>query len=71
MKRNSMFNRMISFGLALALFVSSPVSVFAGEDTSASSVETIIDNTIEDDGVDAEDNLAETDEVEAIALAFY
>lgn len=59
-----MFNRMISFGLALALFVSSPVSVFAGEDTSASSVETIIDNNTEAKGDDAEDNLAETDEVE-------
>ena len=58
-----MFNRMISFGLALALFVSSPVSVFAGEDTSASSVETIIDNNTEAKGVDAEDNLAETENI--------
>lgn len=64
MKRNSMFNRMISFGLALALFVSSPVSAFAEEDTSVSSEETIIDNNIETKEVEAEDNLAETDEVE-------
>ncbi|MBP3262040.1 SpaA isopeptide-forming pilin-related protein [Pseudobutyrivibrio sp.] len=63
MKRNSMFNRMISFGLALALFVSSPVSVFAGEDTSASSVETITDNNIEAKEADAEDNLAETEDI--------
>lgn len=43
MKKNRLLNRTLSFGLALALFISSPASVYAGEMNDA-SVETIVEN---------------------------
>ena len=47
MKKSTMLKRIMSFGLALALFVSSPVSVWA-EEVDNASVETMSENTSED-----------------------
>lgn len=54
MKRNSMFNRMISFGIALALFFSSPASVFVVDASDMASVENNVENTSEDTAVATE-----------------
>ncbi len=43
MKKNRLLNRTLSFGLALALFISSPASVYA-EEMNDASVETIVEN---------------------------
>ncbi|SFO16608.1 LPXTG-motif cell wall anchor domain-containing protein/fibro-slime domain-containing protein [Pseudobutyrivibrio sp. JW11] len=47
MKKNRLLNRTLSFGLALALFLSSPASVYAEEINNA-SVENIVDNKTEE-----------------------
>ena len=43
MKKNRLLNRTLSFGLALALFISSPASLYA-EEMNDASVETIVEN---------------------------
>ena len=48
MRKNPMLNKIMSLGLAFALFVSSPVSVFAADDSDAASVETSVENTSEE-----------------------
>ena len=47
MKKYRLLNRILSFGLALALFVSSPASVYA-EEVNDASVETIVENISEE-----------------------
>ena len=47
MKKNTMLNRILSCGLALALFVASPGSVIADDVTMDASVETTVENTSE------------------------
>ncbi|SOB96407.1 SpaA isopeptide-forming pilin-related protein [Pseudobutyrivibrio ruminis] len=60
MKKNRLLNRTLSFGLALALFLSSPASVYAEEINNA-SVEIMSENTLEDNaaaGGESADNTA-------------
>ena len=47
MKKSSMLNRIMSFGLALALSVASPVEIYAAEVSTVVSGETIVSNTSE------------------------
>ena len=49
-----MLNRIMSLGLALALFVSSPASVFAVDASDMASVETNVENTSEETAVATE-----------------
>ena len=75
MKKNTMLNRILSCGLALALFVASPVSVIADDVAMDAPVETTVENTSESQVASegeseagetpAEDNKSESDKASA------
>ncbi|WP_028235953.1 SpaA isopeptide-forming pilin-related protein [Pseudobutyrivibrio sp. MD2005] len=62
MRKNPMLNRIMSLGLALALFVSSPASVYAVDASESASAETIVEETSEEAVDTAEGESASNDD---------